>query len=149
MTELADRFFSELHRTHLKPAGFKKERRTFIRERPGFIERFQFQGSQWNDRNRPWVFYINAGVQFPDLPRMQPDMDFPHTHANDRIERILPMQEGFAGRWELSESNYEAMLARLPPLLEQASAVLEPLAKRIYPRCKAEGRQWLFLTRET
>jgi hypothetical protein len=58
------------------------------------------------------------------------------------------MEQGFAGRWELSESNYEAMLARLPPLLERTSAALEPLARQIHPHCKAEGRrQLLFLTR--
>lgn len=146
MSDVADRFFSDLHRGHLKPAGFKKQRRTFIRGSSGFIERFQFQGSQWNDRSRPWVFYINVGLQFPDLPRMEPDKDFPHTHASDRIERFLAVSEE---RWELTEENYQALIVRMASLIEKVSGALAPFAKQVYPRCKSEGRQWMFLARET
>lgn len=61
-----DSFFTELQKTHLKGLGYKKERRTFSRELPEYIERIQFQGSQWNSPGEPWRFYINVGVQFRD-----------------------------------------------------------------------------------
>ena len=84
-------FFSEFHRQKLKPIGFKKINHTFSRGQEIYIERFNFQGSAWNssDINEPWIFYINVGVQFDDLPLPIPNLDFPKTHWNWRIESLL------------------------------------------------------------
>ena len=89
MAPPTDAFFSALHRDHLKPLGFRKVRHTFSRKRAGYTERFQFQGSAWNDSTGPWHFYINVGVEFEDLPPRKPSRDFPGTHAWARIDRLV------------------------------------------------------------
>lgn len=143
-SELADRFFSELFRVHLKPAGFKKKGRTVIRDRGSFLEHFQFRGSPWNDKSGPWKFQINVGIEFAQLPRMEPDKDFPRTHACDQISKFVPTTEEL----QLTNANYPALLSELADLLESASSKLEPIAVEILPRCKSEGRQWMFRSRE-
>lgn len=140
---LADRFFSELLKGHLKPEGFKKKGRTVTRDRGSFVECFQFRGSRWNDRSRPWKFSIEVGLQFPDLPRMQPDKDFPHTHACDHIEKVISAPPDL----ELTKDNYEVLLSEVADLVKLASGALPTLAQRIYPLRKTRGRQSMFLSR--
>ncbi len=62
-----EHWISAFHREHLKPLGFRKTRHTFVRERDGYVEVFEIQGSAWNDRSRPWRFYLNVNVRFPGL----------------------------------------------------------------------------------
>ncbi len=90
MKRWVEDFFSEFHRHHLKPLGFKKVRHTFSRDLGDYVERFNFQGSAWNssDEKDPWLFYINVGVEFRDLPPRTPCLDFPKTHWWQRIEHI-------------------------------------------------------------
>jgi len=85
-----DQFSSVLHMLHLKPRGYRKVRHTFSRQRDGYAEHFQFQGSSWNDENSDWRFYLNCGISFDGLPRRSPDVDFPRTHASTRAEHIVP-----------------------------------------------------------
>ena len=85
-----DQFFSTLHAAHLKPRGYRKVRHTFSRQRDGYAEHFQFQGSSWNDENSDWRCYLNCGISFDSLPRRSPDMDFPRTHASTRAPHLVP-----------------------------------------------------------
>lgn len=88
MQEFVKVFFSSLHREYLKPRGYKKVRFTFSRDMNGYIERIQFQGSSWNASTGPWRFYINFGIEFPDIPFDVPNLGFPGTHCRARIEHI-------------------------------------------------------------
>ena len=90
MRDSVTEFFSSLQREHLKVRGYKKVRHTFSRNMGGYTERIQVQGSSWNDSDSPWRFYINFGVEFPDLPPRSPCRDFPATHCWTRIEHIVP-----------------------------------------------------------
>ncbi|MEP6896698.1 MAG: DUF4304 domain-containing protein [Chloroflexota bacterium] len=81
-------FLSEFHKTHLKPLGFKKVRRTFSRDMGSYWERFNFQGSDSNGING-WKFYLNVGVEFKDLPAESYWAGFPNTHWTSRIEGLV------------------------------------------------------------
>lgn len=138
-----DRFFSALQKQHLKQRGYKKERRTFSRETPEYIERIQFQGSQWNSSGEPWRFYINVGIQFRDLPLRQPDRDFPNTHAHGRIETLVSTGGGF---FELTEQNTEEMLKKISALATRASNALPKIALTAYQKCKEGQLVWFGVT---
>ena len=138
-----DRFFSELQKQHLKQLGYKKERRTFSRELPEYIERIQFQGSQWNSADTPWRFYINVGIQFRDLPRRHPDRDFPNTHAHGRIENLVSTGGGF---FELTEQNAKEMLENISTLVTKASNALPQVALATYEKCKEGQLVWFGVT---
>ena len=92
MKQWVEDFFSEFHRQHLKSLDFKKVRHTFSRDKGVYIERFNFQGSDWNTSNDgdPWLLYINVGVEFKDLPARTPCADFTRTHWWQRIEDVAP-----------------------------------------------------------
>jgi hypothetical protein len=78
-----------VHTAVFKPAGFTRVRHTFSRKEDGYLVAFQFQGSDWNDSTRPWTFYLNAGIQFSDIPRRTPDRDFPTIHTWIRVSYML------------------------------------------------------------
>ncbi|MGB4812658.1 MAG: DUF4304 domain-containing protein [Methylophilaceae bacterium] len=118
-------FFSDLHKAHLKSLGYKKIRHTFSRELPDYIERVQLQGSAWNSSGKSWLFYINIGIQFSDLPRSELDRDFPNTHAHGRIGSIVKSETSF---FELTEKNSNEMLIIIAGLLVEASAALKNMA---------------------
>jgi hypothetical protein len=91
MQPIVREFFARLHNSHLKARGYRKQRNTFSRERAGFTERVQFQGSSWNSRgDESWLFHVNFGVQFHGLPPRSQDRDLPGTHCWARIESIIP-----------------------------------------------------------
>jgi len=132
MEAFVKNFFSVLHRDHLKPRGYTKERFTFSRDAGEFVERVQFQGSQWNSAGEPWQFYINVGVQFKDLPPRSPDRDFPRTHAWSRIENIVP---GIPAKYQVSPTTVAALASELNTLLAQASASVSALASPARAKC--------------
>jgi hypothetical protein len=136
-------FFSELQKQYLKPLGYKKERHTFFREHAEYIERIQCQGSPWNSSDSPWRFYINVGIQFHNLPRRQPDRDFPNTHAHSRIEKLIPNSEPY---FELTENNSHEMLSKIADLLSVASGELTNAALSAYPKCKEGKVVWFGVT---
>lgn len=78
---IGDNFVAQLHREHLKPVGFKKNRHTFVRSHDGYAEHYQIQGSAWNDPSTAWSCYLNCGISFDGLPARSPDKDFPRTHG--------------------------------------------------------------------
>jgi hypothetical protein len=129
-----NQFFSDLQKQYLKKLGYKKERHTFYREYPEYIERIQFQGSPWNSADTPWRFYINVGVQFRDLPRRQPDRDFPNTHAHSRIEKVVPDSDPY---FDLCKDGSLDMLVKIAGLVSLASGALSAEAPSAYQKCKA------------
>lgn len=136
---IADKFFSELHRHHLRAKGYRKERRVFSRDHAEFTERVQFQGSSWNSSGSPWVFYVNVGVQFRDLPRRRPDRDLPHSHCWARIESIVPdaPQEFEFG------SDDERLAGKLVHLLDLAHAEVSRRLSDLRERYEKTGNPWL------
>ena len=121
MRESVKNFFSVLHQRYLKPNGFKKVRHTFSREHAHYTERFQFQGSAWNDSASPWRFYINVGVEFHNIPARVPSRDFPSTHCWTRIERLL---SDAPSEYDLLELNTEQFASHIAGYLESASMVV-------------------------
>jgi Domain of unknown function (DUF4304) len=90
MSDSAEAFLTQLHRDQLKALGFGKKRHTFSRACDGYTERFQVQGSAWNDATHPWRFYVNVGVEFDDVHPRSPARDFPGTHCWTRLEELVP-----------------------------------------------------------
>lgn len=125
---------SELHRSHLKSLGFRKERSTFARERADHVEVFDIQGSQWNSGGEPWRFYLNVGVHFPDVPL---DVDsrgiWRGVHALGRIEAIVP---GAPESFEVDSSSVQGVARKLADLIVAASERLPALLER--PRSRAQ-----------
>ena len=58
---------TELHSSKLKPLDFGNRVHSFLRERVGYVESYQLQGSSWNAGEEPWRFYLNVRVRFPDV----------------------------------------------------------------------------------
>ena len=118
MSKLGDAFTSELHATHLKPLGFKKTRHTFSRSHEGFTERYNIQGSAWNDHDGPWTCYVNCGISFDELPPRNPDSDFPRTHAWMRAQhftsRALP-------QYDITPDNLASSAALVADVILQCS----------------------------
>jgi len=103
----AEQFLSDLHRQYLKPAGYHKVRHNFSRVGEGYVEHFGFQGSAFNDSSSSWRFYINVGVEFPDLPR-----------ARVRISDVLP---DAPHEYDLPEPDHSAFARLIAGLLTSAS----------------------------
>lgn len=117
MREDVENFFSRLQTVRFKPLGYKKQRHTFSRDGSGFTERVQFQGSAWNDRNRPWRFYVNFGIQFHGLAPRNPDRDLPGTHCWARIDHLVP---GAPKEFDVIAA-VDSLAAQIAALVEQAS----------------------------
>jgi len=64
-----ERLLADLVSTRLGALGFERKGLTLHRPRSGYVERFNFQGSQYNVRDTRCEFFLNVGVAFPDLPR--------------------------------------------------------------------------------
>lgn len=60
-------FLGELHFKHLQPLGFKKENRSFVRNKGTYIERFYFKsrGDLWHGLN----VHLYVGVEFSEIPK--------------------------------------------------------------------------------
>jgi len=117
MQDKVEGFFSRLHAIYLKPSGYKKSRHTFVRERDGFTERIQFQGSSWNSRDSAWRFYVNFGIQFHGLPSRTPDRDLPGTHCWTRIDGLV---DGAPKEFDVTGDD-DKLARDIAFLLEQAS----------------------------
>ena len=90
MKKWLDEFLSEFHKNHMKELGFKKVRRTFSRDKGEYWERYNFQGSAWNyPDQKDWRYYINIGVEFKDLKRLEHWSYFPQTHWAARIGAVV------------------------------------------------------------
>lgn len=99
--------------------GFRKEGNTFWRDRGGYIERFNFQGSSgstWDET----VFYLNAGVEFSDYePATRNWVYFRNVHWADRIDELVPEAPP---NWRCRPDTDRAALKRqLAELIQRAS----------------------------
>ena len=122
-------FFAHLHRDYLKARGYKKVRHTFSRELIGYTERFQFQGSAWNDSSAPWRCYINVGVEFHDFAAR--DTGFPGTHCSTRIEKILP---GAPSQYDLPNTGAQEFVIQFADYIERASQKVAQQIQQIRTR---------------
>lgn len=113
---------SALHSEQLKPLGFHKSGHTISRALPGYHERFNFQGSAWNEAGIGWRFYINVGVEFTDLPPEPLWWYFPHAHWAGRAEQLVPSAPR---QWECSEAfDLAALKNALRQVILEASRAL-------------------------
>jgi hypothetical protein len=83
----------------------------------------RIQGGGLNSGADPWVFYVNVSVRFKNLPGSLASQGSKYD-ADTRIERIV--QEAPA-RFELTEQNFNEVVALLARLSEKASALLPDL----------------------
>jgi hypothetical protein len=120
----------ELHRAALKKRGFKKFRNTFSREHDEYVEMLRIQGSGWKYGADPWTFHVNISVRFKNLPGSLASQGSKFD-ADSRIERIV--QEAPA-RFQLTEQNFNEVVALLASLSEKASARLPDLLPPIRER---------------
>ena len=118
-------FLSELHKTHLRPMGFKKVNRTFSRDMDSYWERFNFQGSSSNGING-WRFYLNVGVEFKDISPEIYWSGFPNTHWTTRSESLVP---GSPKEWRYDINTNKVTLAK--KLIEVISVAGQVIANDI------------------
>ena len=127
MQTIVKTFISELHRSKLKPKGFRKIRHRFYRNKETYIEYFDIQGSSWNSSNSPWRFYLNTAIDFIGIPKRN-SVQF---HAEGRIEWIV---KGYEPHFELSTETYENLLIEVPLLIEKASVLIPDLLPAVRQR---------------
>lgn len=142
MAKVIEEYLSQLHREHLKPRGFTKVGHTFSRQRDSFTERFQVQGSAWNDSSQPWRFYLNVGVAFPDLPPRLPDRDFPATHCWARVDAIVT---GAPSHFELQPGERDILTASLCGYIDDADERLSAAVETICHNYQRTSTPWLSL----
>ena len=129
---------SELHRESLKPQGYRKERRTFVRDCGAYKERYNFQGSSWNGTGVKWRFYLNVGLEFTDLEPRQIWSYFANTHWATRIPSVVPEAPHW---WDYSEQTDRAEIKKeLAQLICRASEGLKVEASNIRNRYLAKQR---------
>ena len=133
MQEIVKKFISELHKTKLKPAGFKKKRHHFWREKGDYIEFFEIQGSAHNSSDSPWLFYINFNVDFLDIAKSS---SIRH-HAGGRIGNP---DQGNSGNYWLSEETYDDLMDSISKLIERTSNELPML---LVPEVKQRAEKGL------
>ena len=126
MKTLGDEFVTAVHFDHLKPLGFKKTRRTFVRDCGEYAEHYQVQGSAWNSGAAPWTCYLNCGISFRGLSRRAPDGDFPRTHAWMRASLFVPSARE---QYDVTSLGMKSMAAELAGVIAQCSQYFE----RRYP----------------
>ncbi len=140
MRDSVTQFFSSLQWEHLKARGYKKVRHTFSRDMDGYTERIKFQGSSWNDSHSPWRFYINFGVEFPDLPPRTSCRDFPAAHCWTRIERIVP---DAPKQYDLPDTDTAEFVTALAGYLDCASRQVARQIRRIRRSYEQRHSPWL------
>ena len=120
---------SELHREILKPQGYRKEGKTFVRDCGPYKERYNFQGSSWNGTGVKWRFYLNVGLEFTDL---EPERDwsyFANTHWATRVRGVVPEAPK---QWDYSEKTNRAEIKKeIAQLICRASEGLKAEASNI------------------
>ena len=127
---LGTTFASRLHREYLQPLSFKKPGNTFSRVKPGYLEMFNLQGSDWNSGQEPWLFYVNVRVSFTDLAADSLPAHLTKYQADGRLNRIVEAPPSF----ELTAANVEELLHDVAKLIVQASNCLPGLLPPIRAR---------------
>ena len=122
--KLGDEFARHLHVSILKKLGFRKSRHWFWRERTGYVELFEIQGSSWNSGEGPWRFYVNVYVRFADIGPLSGVVSANPYHANGRIERIV---SSAPAKFEVSSINLAQVARDLGGIIVLASEALPNL----------------------
>ncbi len=140
LKSLLNTLLSDVHRKHLKPIGFKKNERTFSRDKGSYWERFHFQASR---RNYPgvedWRFYINVGVEFKDLEPRRWWSYVAHTHWAARLGTVVP---GAPSHWTYNLStDREAFSHEIATLVTEASVSVATSLDRVRQECLSEAAQ--------
>jgi hypothetical protein len=135
VSDVLSTFFSQLHREHLKPRGFKKERYTFTRDAGAYVERLNFQRSAWSSAAEK-RFYINVGIWFPEYAHDTSGSGyFSGNHWATRVESLVPEAPQ---HWDVHTATDPAALsAELARVIDAAS---RRLAARI-GNCRDEYLQ--------
>ena len=133
MRPLISRFFTELHKTTMKPLGFRKERHRFVRENGDRTEIVDFQGSSWNSREGPWRFYINIAIGFHDVPHKAGKGLWSCAHACGRIGALV---KDASPHFDLDDKSYSTLMHMIPELIAAAMAALPPVLPRAHERAR-------------
>ena len=129
---------SEFHREVLKPQGYRKEGKTFVRDCGSYKERYNFQGSSWNGSGVKWRFYLNVGLEFTDLEPERNWSYFANTHWATRIRSVVPDAPRW---WEYSEKTNRAEIKKeLAHLIGRASESLKAEASNTRSEYVAKKR---------
>jgi len=144
-----ERLLADLVSTRLGSLGFERKGLTLHRRRAGYVESFNFQGSQYNVRDARCEFFLNVGVAFPDLPRSavaflksgngMVDRYRNHTvslvdHSPDVAwaTRADALVGELPGRWIVEPTTDSGALAdAIASAVLSASQALEPFAARM------------------
>lgn len=115
-------FLSNFHKSVMKPLGYKKNDRTFSKDKGTYWERIWFQGGRWI----PYSFHINIGIEFKDVHDYDTKHNFilmPSTHWAKRIHELIPKAPS---QWLFEEDRDQAQLSeQLTTLITQASELIE------------------------
>jgi hypothetical protein len=128
--KLGDELCSLLHRTQLKSNGFKKNGRTYFRDRGDFVEHFNIQGSSWNSGEEPWHFYVNVMVALKDIV-LTFDGAPSKYHASGRLEFIISTAPGV---YDLTRSNLEAIAVEIAADILAASEAIPRFLRPVRAR---------------
>ncbi len=134
MADWFSAFLSSLHREHLKGLGFRKEGRTFSRDRGAYIERVNVQGSSWSNADEK-RFYLNCGLEFKDLAPAVADWSyFVGAHEAARAQTLVPSA---APHWNCSR------VSDLDALKKELAAVIVAASEALAQRCEEFRTRYL------
>ncbi|WP_081984828.1 DUF4304 domain-containing protein [Sphingomonas sp. 35-24ZXX] len=120
---LGDAFASQLQQSELKAQGFTKRNRVFRRERVGYVEAIDIQGSSWNSGVEPWHFYIYVHVHLPDVALSNLSA-ITRYHASGRIDGLVT---NAPGGFELTAANFDQLVSDVGALVNEASQKIPQL----------------------
>lgn len=122
----------KLANSRLRPLGFSKKGQTFSREREQYVERYLLEGSRWNSGEEPWIFTIEVGVFFPEIPTLTGAKGFwKHCHA---VGNALRLVDENARDFEARSNSTEVVAADVVASIERASRVLPTLVGPVRQR---------------
>ena len=122
---------NRIHAGWLNAHGFKKSGATFSRERVGYIERYQIDGSRWNSGEEPWEFDVNVGVQFEGIPLREAKGLWAKAHAIGGLSRIIDEAPvSFSVAASTLEAVSEAVALQILKASEQLPYIVGPAKDR-------------------
>jgi hypothetical protein len=111
---------SQLHKTHMKSLGFKKERYNFFRENDEYTEIYNIQCNKWNRvSNENYGFFLNIGIRFKDLKKPKVCVHIPNTHWAKRPTDIFKNMHSY---WSYNkETDPSDMMKQLIDVINKVS----------------------------
>lgn len=144
-----EKVLAHLVSTRLGALGFERKGLTIHRNRPGYLESFNFQGSHYNVRDTRCEYFLNVGIGLPDLSRKQIQLLKRGNGAFDRhgrhtvslsdfspdiawATRARELVRGLPERWKVEPGFDAATLAEsLATAVLSASDALVPFTARV------------------